>query len=295
MPNEAWLQLEVLSDEPAAVEAVFEALQALAVTITDAADQPLLEPAPGETPLWDQSRITGLFPGDADADTLRAALGAQLGIGVEQIRSERLADRAWEREWLRDFRPMQFGRRLWICPRAQRVEAPDAVVVSMDPGLAFGTGTHATTRLCLEWLDGASLQGRTVLDFGCGSGVLAVAAARLGAARVYATDIDPQALAATAENARLNDVSARIEIAPPDALPDVRAEIVLANILAGTLIELRARIVALAAPGATVVLSGILAEQIDEVRAAWADDAELTTTISEAWARLDGRLFAPAA
>jgi ribosomal protein L11 methyltransferase len=187
---------------PESVEAVFSRHGAHAVTLSDAGDEALLEPRPGETPLWRATRVTGLFSVDADFDALRADLQMTFGIGdLPGHRIEQLADRTWEREWLKDYHPMRFGRRLWVSPVGQTPDAEDAVVVSMDPGLAFGTGTHPTTALCLEWLDGLDLDGKRILDFGCGSGILGIAALLLGAESVLAVDIDPQALTATAANA----------------------------------------------------------------------------------------------
>jgi len=181
----------------------------------------------------------------------------------------RLEDRVWEREWLREFRPMRFGRRLWVGPGGQPVGAPDAVTVRLDPGLAFGTGSHATTALCLQWLDACRIADRTVVDYGCGSGILAIAAALLGAARVIAVDHDPQALAATVDNAQRNDVTDIIEVFSPDDLPEFQADVVLANILAEPLIELAASITGRTRPGGTVVLSGILESQAPAVEDAY--------------------------
>ena len=190
-----------------AVEMVLERHGAQSVTLTDAGDRPVLEPAPGETPLWSQSRITGLFAADADIDALIGDIETTFQIDrCPEHRVETIADRAWEREWLKDFGPMQFGRRLWVLP-GDAAAPDDAVTVRLDPGLAFGTGTHPTTALCLEWLDRLKLEGRTVLDYGCGSGILAIAALKLGAASAVAMDIDPQAVLATKDNATNNGVA----------------------------------------------------------------------------------------
>lgn len=258
------------------LSSAFEDLGAVAVTLLDAADQPLFEPAPGEMPLWRRLTMQALFPGDADETGLVFGLSAlQPGLDLRRVRVERIEDRDWERVWMDDFHPMRFGQRLWIVPTAQEppaeAQADGAVVVRLDPGLAFGTGTHATTALCLEWLDGQALQGRRVLDFGCGSGVLAIAAARLGAAHVVATDIDEQALAATADNAEANGVRERIDIV---ASTGWRAggdcDVVVANILANTLVELAPVLAAARAPGGRLALSGILPDQADGVAAAYA-------------------------
>ena len=176
-----WCQFVMSLDslDPATVEQTFSRLGAHSVSLSDAGDDPVLEPGPGETPLWSNTRITGLFPGDADMDGFRVSLLAELGLAeLPEHHIEALADRAWEREWLRDFGPMRFGDHLWICPTGSQADDANAVVVNLDPGLAFGTGTHPTTALCLEWLDGIDLAGKALLDYGCGSGVLAIAGDR---------------------------------------------------------------------------------------------------------------------
>jgi len=215
----------------AAEEACFRR-GALSVTLADAADHPVLEPPPGTTPLWPTIRLTALFAAGTDGDELVAGLATELSLARERMHHETLEDRDWEREWLKDFRPMRFGRRLWICPGGQSSPDPDAVVLQLDPGLAFGTGTHPTTALCLEWLDSLVLDGLRLLDFGCGSGILALAALRLGAASATAVDIDPQALLATRDNAARNDLAARLTILPAAELPGAQWDVVMANILA---------------------------------------------------------------
>ena len=189
------MDLETLN--PNVVEEIFVHHGASSITLTDAGDKPVLEPAPGETPLWRDTRIMGLFSPDTDFGALRADLRQSLSIDDLPAHDVyNLADRAWEHEWRRDFGPMQFGSRLWICPGDSRIDDGDTVVVRLDPGLAFGTGTHASTALCLDWLDGLNLRGSTVLDYGCGSGVLAIAALLLGSNSAVAMDIDSQAVAA---------------------------------------------------------------------------------------------------
>ena len=259
--------------DPDAVEAACFAAGALAVTLADAGDAPILEPKPGATPLWPKVALAALY----DAGTPPAALAAQLrralGAPALALRFESVADRVWEREWLKDFRPMRFGRRLWICPGGQEppAGAPNApVIVRLDPGLAFGTGTHATTALCLEWLDGAALGGARVLDVGTGSGILALAALALGARVVRAIDIDPQALIATRDNALRNGVASGLEIAAAEAPWPEGCDVVLANILAEPLIELAPRIAAATRPGGSAVLAGLLAAQARAVTGAYA-------------------------
>src|SRR5210317_72221 len=212
--------MDLDSLDPDTVEDIFIRLGAASVTLSDAGDNPVLEPAPGETPLWSHTRITGMFPGDTDMDAFRKGLLGALGVAeLPDHHIEELADRAWEREWLKDFGAMKFGKRLWICPTGQAVEADDAVIVHLDPGLAFGTGTHPTTAMCLDWLDGIDLSGKSLLDYGCGSGVLAIAALKLGAASATGMDIDPQAVLATQQNAADNGVAANLRvIGSPDGI-----------------------------------------------------------------------------
>ena len=269
-----FLQVHLTLDglDPEAAEDACFATGAVSVTMTDAGDTPILEPLPGATPLWPATAVTALYDADTPVDALTAALRTWLGRPSLGLRFEVLADRAWEREWLKDFRPMRFGQRLWICPGGMTPPpeaTPPPEIVWLDPGLAFGTGTHATTALCLEWLDGASLAGTRVLDVGCGSGILAIAALRLGAARAHGLDIDPQALIATADNAGRNGVSARLSMAGADAPWGAGYDVVLANLLAEPLVTLAPAIAAACRPGGSIVLSGLLSAQADSVTAAY--------------------------
>jgi len=268
----AWQQLVLAVGELDAgriEDALLEA-GALSVTLDDAGDEPLYEPDPLKPPLWSQTRLTALFPADADLDGVQAYLLASLGLKHLPAHSvQRLEDRDWVREWLKDFKPMRFGRRLWVCPTGFTPPDPQAVNLLLDPGLAFGTGTHATTALCLEWLDGAALQGCGVIDYGCGSGILAIAAARLGARRVRAVDNDPQALVATRDNAARNGVEGLIDVFMPESFPAAAADVLLANILAGPLVQLAPRLTSLVKPGGALVLSGILESQEADIRAAY--------------------------
>ena len=287
-----WLEATLTIDESRAplIELLFEHLGAVAVTLGDAADDPMLEPGPGETPLWRTTRVTGLFAGDTDVDDLRSAVSQVLDAeGGPVLSLARLKDRDWERAWMDQFRPMRFGHRLWIRPGGSRIDQKDAVVVDLDPGLAFGTGTHQTTALCLSWLDGNDVRGKTVIDFGCGSGVLAIAALKLGASRVVAVDHDPQAVLATHDNAVRNRVSDRIEVMHSDDLAVVTADLVLANILANVLIELSPRILALVKPGGRLVMSGVLRDQAATVTRAYERqlDFQATKTRDE-WVLLEG-------
>lgn len=287
------MDLETLNAET--VEQIFIRHGAQSVTLSDARDRPVLEPGPGETPLWRDTRITGLFSADSDLDELRRDLVASLGIDALPAHEiSDLEDRAWEREWLKDFAPMQFGRRLWVSPGDMPVDAPGAVIVRLDPGLAFGTGTHATTALCLEWLDGLDLADGSMLDYGCGSGILAIAALKLGGRRATAMDIDPQALTASRSNAQRNGVAERLTVVGAAANVDGEFDVVVANILAGPLIDLAEAIAARVKPGRWLALSGILFEQVSDVRAAYSpwiefDEPALREQGGQMWARLTGR------
>jgi len=285
-------------------QACFDA-GAVSVVLTDQRDDAILEPAPGEIRLWPATRLQAIFMGSVDdaaeVDAICSLLSSTCGVGRERLSISTIEDKAWEREWLRDFHPLQFGRRLWICPTHASVDAADAVVVTLDPGLAFGTGTHPTTRLCLEFLDeffgragpssgeGAAPTIDGVVDYGCGSGVLAIAALRLGAAHAYAHDIDPQALIASRDNAEINHVAAVLHcIESADDLSRQitelgGAKLVLANILSGPLCDLAPRLCALLNESGTLVLAGLLEEQADEVIAAYAPRLSLSR-----WRTLDG-------
>ena len=287
-----WLQahLEVEKSQAPLVELLFEQLGALSITLADAEDEPMLEPPPGAMPLWRHTRVTALFENSTDADDLRARIDQTLSRDNSQkLQLEILEDRAWERTWLAHFQPMQFGQHLWICPTGKQVTASGATVIHLDPGLAFGTGTHPTTDLCLQWLDGADLKDRTVIDFGCGSGILAIAALKLGAARAIAMDHDPQALIATESNAKQNGVADRLETCSPENFHPEAADVVLANILANVLIELADRISPLVRTGGQLVLSGILSDQADSVMQAYAPGIGFhpPAQLGE-WVRLDG-------
>lgn len=274
-----WLEvvLTTTSEHVDAIEAALEALDALAVTLTDAGDHPVLEPGPNEIPLWPQPTVTGLFDAAADPWSIQAALNRQSGLKFAQFSHRYLEDQAWSRAWMRDFKPTRFGKRLWLVPSHCEAPADAEVVIELDPGLAFGSGTHPTTALCLEFLD--QLAGdpdhnpawghQTVLDFGCGSGVLAIAALKLGAARAICVDNDPQALQATKDNALRNGVLERIDIVGADQLQPRSVDVVVANILAGPLIELAPLLIRAARPGAAIGLSGLLLDQGQPVRRAY--------------------------
>jgi ribosomal protein L11 methyltransferase len=289
-----WLQLTLEAIEHRAEQLEDALLQAgaLAVTLADAGDRPVLEPAPGETPLWARTRVTGLFDAQTDIEVIKGRLRRFLHASLlPECRLTPLEERDWVRAWMDHFHPMRFGRRLWVCPTSQTPPEPAAVNIRLDPGLAFGTGTHPTTALCLEWLDGADLSGQTVLDYGCGSGILAIAAAKLGAKRVWAVDIDPQALLASDANAAENEVEDRIVLASPAELPaELRVDLLLANILAGVLARLAPEFARRVKPGGRLVLSGILETHADAVRAVFVRDFHWDPPrMREEWVLLEGR------
>jgi ribosomal protein L11 methyltransferase len=280
-----------------AAESACFACGASAVTFVDADERdiaPVLEPAPGEFRLWPAARIKALFAVGTDCEVAVLALSRALGIDAARLHVQELADRAWEREWLRDFHAMRFGRRLWVCPQHEQVDEPSAAVVKLDPGLAFGTGTHPSTALCLEWLDAHPPEGDAVVDFGCGSGVLALAALRLGARSASCFDIDPQALIATRDNAAANALSARMQLCDSLAAIPRGADLLLANILAGPLIELAPSFADILRPAGALVLSGLMETELSEVTHAY--DAWFDMGIFEAreswiclWRRRNGR------
>jgi ribosomal protein L11 methyltransferase len=273
-----------------AVEAALFEVGASSITFVDRADEPILEPKPGEFRLWSDTLVRALFQESSDAVLNLHRLATLLGPEVASARVRAVRDQVWERVWLADWKSMRFGRRLWVCPRAAEAPAdPDAVVVRLDPGLAFGTGTHPTTALCLEILDSLNLAGRSVIDYGCGSGILSIAALKLGAARVIAVDLDPQALLATRDNAARNGVSAQITLQGIDAvLPACHC--VVANILAEPLIELAPKLTAACEPGGRILLSGLLKSQAYAVTAAYAAGFDMVQVIErDEWCCISAR------
>lgn len=288
-----WLQMRLMA-APGMGEAMAEALAetgALSVTLEDAADDPVLEPLPGETPLWPHTAVIGLFDEGVDTDDILQRVSAALGMTAPPAAEfTSVSAEDWEHSWKNDFHAMRFGRRLWVCPRGEEPDSDDAIIVRLEPGLAFGTGTHPSTSLCLTWLDGHCRPGDRVIDYGSGSGILAIAAARLGAGEVWAVDIDPQARRATAENAAANEVGHLIRSGAPEDLPALTVDCVVANILAGPLIGLAPRFAAMLPSGGRVALAGLLQEQVEAVAAAYADDFVLEVPmLHENWALLHGR------
>lgn len=286
-----WLQLHIHSSpaEAAAIEDALLAAGAASVTFQDRADQPILEPKLGQTPLWQQTRITGLFEARVDTRAISEQIGRQLGREPVQ-HWEQLEDKDWLREWMKDYRPIQCGPDLWICPSWQEPPDPAATIVRLDPGLAFGTGTHPTTLLCLQWLAERDVRDFSVVDYGCGSGILGIAALLRGARKLDAVDIDPQALTATADNGQRNDLEAsRIATWLPKDLPAIEADLVFANILAGPLVELAPVLTALIRPGGYLVLAGLLDFQAEMVKAAYAPHFDFEgDQHQDEWVRLSG-------
>ena len=288
-----WLQLK-FATEQAQVDEVSDymmALGALSITYEDAEDNPILEPLPGETPLWQALIVTALF--DATVDTTATLNEIKQSAHTSAIQNptfEALEDKDWERAWMDSFHPMQFGQRLWIVPSWRQPPEPDAVNLLLDPGLAFGTGTHPTTSLCLQWLDGADLTDKSVLDYGCGSGILAIAAVLLGAKQVTAIDIDPQALTATLDNMQRNNIAEHlIERGQPELAEGKTYNLVVANILAGPLKQLAPSIASKVSEEGELVLSGLLAEQAEEISQVYEKWFTMKPAIIEGdWIRLEG-------
>ncbi|KMW74112.1 ribosomal protein L11 methyltransferase [Photorhabdus luminescens subsp. luminescens] len=288
-----WIQLR-LNTTGQLAESLGDTLMengAVSVTFQDSHDNPVFEPLPGETRLWGDTDVIGLYDAETDMKAVINQLEQvpELGEGfIHKI--EQLEDKDWEREWMDNFHPMRFGNRLWICPSWRDVPDPDAVNVMLDPGLAFGTGTHPTTSLCLQWLDSLNLEGKTVIDFGCGSGILAIAALKLGATHAIGIDIDPQAIQASRDNAERNGVLERLTLYLAKDTPNgLESDVVIANILAGPLRELAPVIGALPKPGGLLGLSGILTNQAESVIQAYTDKFVIDPVAEkEEWCRISG-------
>ena len=289
----SWWQLtiECSQQEIGSTEDILLSLGALSLTLGDAHDEPIYEPPPGTTPFWSTTTITGLFEQTRSIEALYDDLVRLLPERqIASIRKHQLEDQQWERAFLDQFQPIPFGQNLWICPSWQQPPDPNACNIILDPGIAFGTGTHPTTALCLQFLAQHPPLDKSVLDFGCGSGILAIAAYKLGAHSVRCTDIDPQALLASEENARRNNIEpARLHITLPAEMDNTPVDYLLANILSGPLVELEPQLAALTKPGAQLVLSGILSQQAESVMQAYAHDFELDALTTESgWCRISG-------
>ncbi len=288
-----WLQLSIQCsrEELENTENIFLESGALSLTLGDAKDEPIYEPLPGETPVWPNTTLTGLFEQTRSIEVLYDELVEKLPAHqISSIRKHLLEDQVWERAFLDQFKPLQFGKNLWICPSWHKPPDPEACNIILDPGIAFGTGTHPTTALCLEFLDENPPGSKSVLDFGCGSGILAIAAFKLGASKVTSTDIDPQALDATASNAKRNAiVPERLGICLPEKMNSEPVEYLMANILSGPLVELEPQLASLTIKGAQLVLSGILPSQADSVVQAYQKHFQLDeVTIKDSWCRITG-------
>lgn len=289
----SWLKLNIQTTQDYAeqIQTFLSLFGAIAVTYEDAQDEPLFEPLPSTTPLWQQVCVASLFAADIDSNQIINFLRSQLGEqAIQNHHITWLEDQDWERAWLEGFQPKRFGERLWVCPSVYDPPQPDAINIILDPGLAFGTGTHPTTALCLEWLDAHPPEQQTVIDYGCGSGILAIAAIKLGAQQVWAVDHDPLALEATQENATRNNIDpTKLKICSPADLPALQADILLANILANILIELAPNIASLVKPQGKCLLSGILIDQAKPVMQAYQNSFLVDTTpyIREDWIALE--------
>ena len=289
----SWLELSVRVSRQNAplVESLLQNEPVLALTLTDDADDPVLEPGVGETPLWPSVCVTALFSGDTPVESLAQILSLVPGVDRPQhVSFRKFEDQQWERAWLDRFKPMQFGNGLWIVPGVLDAPPQATDVLRLDPGLAFGTGTHPTTRLCLQWIDGHDFKDQTVIDYGCGSGVLGIATAIKGALKVVCVDNDPQALVATRDNAARNGVADTIRVLTPEQYEPDQSDVVLANILAGPLVELAPVLLGSLRPAGSLVLSGILEAQADEVAAAYrAQTDSLSVVTDDGWVRLSAR------
>ncbi len=284
-----WMQLKIDTSNNLAepISEALEELEALAVTLEDRADQPIFEPQPGTTPLWKEVCVVGLFDTDTAVDPLISQLEKR--FGALQWSSEQLEDRDWIRECMESFEPIRFGQHLWIVPSWHSAPDAEGVNLHLDPGLAFGTGTHPTTALCLEWLDAHPPKNSTVIDYGCGSGILGIAALKLGASHCIGIDTDPQALEASHSNAEKNSISDQLKLYLPDHIETKAADLLLANILANPLIELADKLAGLTKQGGVIVLSGILAEQAQAVSDAYAPYFQMAKPVQqEDWIRLEG-------
>ncbi|OBT16448.1 ribosomal protein L11 methyltransferase [Vibrio sp. UCD-FRSSP16_10] len=290
-----WIQIKLNATDKNAEQIsdmLVEQTAALSVTFLDAKDTPIFEPLPGETRLWGDIDILALYDAEADTQWIISQIKASnlLEDGFAH-KIEQLEDKDWEREWMDNFHPMKFGERLWVCPSWRDVPDPDAVNVMLDPGLAFGTGTHPTTSLCLEWLEGLDLKDKTVVDFGCGSGILAIAAIKLGAKKVIGIDIDPQAIVASTDNAGRNGVKDQLELFLPQDQPEgLIADVVVANILAGPLRDLSGVIKSLVKENGELAMSGVLDTQAEDVANYYRDQFDINPIAEmQEWCRVSGK------
>ena len=291
MVSSQWIQFNIEAS-PQKTEQIENAVLdagAVSVTLQDAADQPILEPGVGETPLWDSCILTVLFPASIDTSTTEQQIQANLSFSLCSS-WQLVEDKDWSQEWKKHFKPIACSDgKLWICPSWIEAPLPDAVNLCLDPGLAFGTGSHPTTMLCLNWLEKQTLKGKTLIDFGCGSGILGIAALLLGAEKVWAIDNDPQALLASRDNAQRNGIEDErlITLLPEEIPSEAKADIMVANILAKPLIDLAPQISKLTLNSGQLCLSGILSHQVDQVSAAYTEKFIFAdSVIEDNWAQL---------
>ncbi len=294
-----WLQIHITVEQAQVdfTETLLESLGAVSVTLDDAENQDLLEPLPGETPLWNKVIVTGIYAQEDDEEIDVAALETfiRTQLPTEPMRSEFMEDQEWERTWMDAYEPIQIGEKYWIVPEWMQPPEADAVNIKLDPGLAFGTGNHASTFLCLQWLGKTDVKDKIVIDYGCGSGILGVAALLLGAKKVYATDIDPQAVLATKQNAELNGVLNNLYVGLPDefyeTLKDQKADVFVANILAGPLMMLAPQFATLVKSESEFALAGVIQEQVEEVSSVYSEffDILQVETRDEYWCRISGK------
>ena len=287
-----WMQLtlETSKDQADFISEILMGLGSVSITFSDTHDDAIFEPPVGETPLWQDTTISALFAEDVDQTHVQAML-LQL-CKIEQSSFDLLTDRVWEDECKKDFHAMQFGKRIWICPSWEDVSLlpEDAIVIDMDPGLAFGTGTHQTTDLCLQYLDENPPIDQTVIDYGSGTGVLAIAAVKLGASQAVAVDNDPQAVLSTIDNVRINQVDEYIKVLHTDDEGVLnKVDLLIANILANPLVGLCEHFSALVKSGGKITLSGILQEQLEMVLEAYNENfSDLKVKQKDDWCRVDG-------
>lgn len=291
--NMNWLQVGIdlgeLQAEP--VEQALLDVGAVAIQYSDAGDNPIFEPAPGATPLWRATQLSALFEGGASETAIQLSIAeAIVPSPMPSIHFATFEDQDWVQRWQEDLQPMQFGQNLWVCAPGETSPDNQATVVTIAPGLGFGTGAHATTRLCLEWLASQPLHEKTVLDFGCGSGILAITSLALGASQATAVDIDAHALQATRDNAQRNRCLAQMQVLSTDRLERTASfEVIVANILSNTLIELESNLRGHCRPGAALVLSGILTAQAAGVARAYEQWIKLAiSAVREDWVILTG-------